>query len=146
MTLRRSESIGVYKHASFRRGKNAEYPRKRECSLRRTKIWRFQTPHGFCKTTSINNQIDSRSQIIWGLLPPKNGEFALWPSTNGAIVHFLVLPRSLLSINKFTEYRYFSPSKPIYQLKYIKVSKMLYHWIYYWTHFVFVKHNSYMIF
>ena len=30
------------------------------------------------------------------------GEIALWPSTNGAIVHFLVLPGSLSSITEIT--------------------------------------------
>jgi len=33
-------------------------------------------------------------------------------------IHFLVLPGSLLSITEITEYRYFSPSKPIRELKY----------------------------
>jgi len=41
--------------------------------------------------------------------PPKMREIALWSSTNGAIVHFLVLPASLLSITEITEYNYFSP-------------------------------------
>jgi len=44
--------------------------------------------------------------------PPKNGLIALWPSTNGAIPHFLVLPGSELSISEITEYTYFSPLKP----------------------------------
>ena len=33
-------------------------------------------------------------------------------------VHFLVLPGSLLSITEITEYRYFSPLKPIRELSY----------------------------
>ena len=48
----------------------------------------------------------------------QNGEIALWPSTNGAIVDFLVLPGSLLSITEITEYRYFSSLKPIRELEY----------------------------
>ena len=50
--------------------------------------------------------------------PPKDGEIVLWPSTNGAMVHFLVLPGSLLSITEITEYRYFSSLKPIRELRY----------------------------
>ena len=42
-------------------------------------------------------------------------------------VHFLVLPGSLLSITEITEYRYFSPYKPIRELT-IKVSKILNQW------------------
>jgi len=41
--------------------------------------------------------------------PPKNGLIALWPSTNGAIPYFLVLPGRELSITEITEYTYFSP-------------------------------------
>ena len=46
-----------------------------------------------------------------------------WTNCNLAVhertsVHFLVLPGSLLSITEITEYRYFSPSKPISELKY----------------------------
>jgi len=33
-------------------------------------------------------------------------------------VHFLVLPGSLLSITEITEYRYFSPLKPVRELRY----------------------------
>jgi len=40
---------------------------------------------------------------------PKNGLVALWPSTDGAIPYFLVLPGSEFSI---TEYTYFSPLNP----------------------------------
>jgi len=50
--------------------------------------------------------------------PPKNGLFALWPSTNGAIPYFLVLPGSELSITEITEYIYFSPLKPCREFKY----------------------------
>jgi len=42
----------------------------------------------------------------------ENGLIALWPSTNGAIPYFLVLPGSELSITEITEYTYFSPLKP----------------------------------
>ena len=45
-------------------------------------------------------------------MPPKNGLIALWPSTNGAIPYFLVLPGSELSITEIPEYTYFSPLKP----------------------------------
>ena len=45
-------------------------------------------------------------------LPPKNGLISLWPSTNGAIPYFLVLPGSELSITEITEYTCFSPLKP----------------------------------
>jgi len=45
-------------------------------------------------------------------------EIALWSFTNGAIVHFLVLPGSLLSITEITEYKYYSLLKPIRELKY----------------------------
>jgi len=40
---------------------------------------------------------------------PKMREIAISSSTNGAIVHFLVLPGSLLSIIEITEYKHFSP-------------------------------------
>jgi len=50
--------------------------------------------------------------------PPKMREIALWSSTNGAIVQFLVLPGSLLSVTEITECKYFSPLKPIRELKY----------------------------
>jgi len=50
--------------------------------------------------------------------PPKMREIEIWPSTNGAIVHFLVLPGSLLSITEMTEYTYFSPLKPCSEFKY----------------------------
>jgi len=46
------------------------------------------------------------------------GEIALWSSTNGAIVHSLVLPGSLLSITEITEYKYFGQLKPIRESKY----------------------------
>jgi len=45
-------------------------------------------------------------------------EIALWPSTNGATAHVLVLPGSLLSITEITEYTYFSLLKPSCELKY----------------------------
>ena len=41
-------------------------------------------------------------------IPPKNGLIALWPSTNGAIPYFLVLPGSELSITEITGYAYFA--------------------------------------
>jgi len=44
-------------------------------------------------------------------IPPKDGENALWPSTNGAIPYFLVLPGSELSITEITEYTYLIPWK-----------------------------------
>jgi len=49
--------------------------------------------------------------VLWHT-PPKNGQIAPWPSTNGAIPYFLVLPGSELSINEITEYTYFSLLKP----------------------------------
>jgi len=48
--------------------------------------------------------------------PLKNGLIALWPSTNGAIPSFLVLPGSELSITEITEYTNFSPLKPCREL------------------------------
>jgi len=48
--------------------------------------------------------------ILLTFKPPKNGLIALWPSTNGVIPYFLVLPGSELSITEITEY--FSPLKP----------------------------------
>jgi len=50
--------------------------------------------------------------------PPKNGEIALWPSTDGAIPYFLVLRGSELSITEITEYKCFSPLKPSREFKY----------------------------
>ena len=50
--------------------------------------------------------------------PPIMQEIAPWSSTNGAIADFLVLPGSLLSITEITEWKYFSPLKPIRELKY----------------------------
>jgi len=58
----------------------------------------------------------SGSVNCWFLL--KNGEIALWPSTNGAIAYFLKLPGSLLSITEITEYKYLIPLKPWRRLKY----------------------------
>jgi len=42
----------------------------------------------------------------------------MWPSTNGAIPYFLVLPGSELSITEITQYKYFSPWKPSREFKY----------------------------
>jgi len=50
--------------------------------------------------------------------PPKNGLIALWPSTNGAIPYFVVLPGSELSVTEITEYYYVSPYKPCREFKY----------------------------
>jgi len=52
------------------------------------------------------------------VIPHKNGLIALWPSTNGAIPYFSVLPGSELSITEITEYTYFSPLKPCLEFKY----------------------------
>jgi len=49
--------------------------------------------------------------------PPKNGEIALWPSTNGSIPYFVVLPGSEFAITEITEYKYFSPLKPSCEFK-----------------------------
>jgi len=49
-------------------------------------------------------------QSEWPPLP-KNGLFTLWPSTNGEIPYFLVLPGSEFSITEITEYTSFSLSK-----------------------------------
>ena len=72
-------------------------------------------------------------------------EIALWPFTNGAIVRFLVLPGSLLSITEITEYIYFSPLKLSCELKYKIERKCCTTASYHWTHFVFVKHNMYIL-
>ena len=60
--------------------------------------------------------VSKRHLELWGLsqnrprdIFPKNGLIALWPSTNGAILYFLVLLGSELSITEITEYTYFSP-------------------------------------
>ena len=50
--------------------------------------------------------------------PPKNGLIALWPSTNGAIPYFVVLPGSELSVTEITEYYYVSPYKPCREFQY----------------------------
>ena len=63
-----------------------------------------------------NTYIHDISYIIF--MPPKNGLIALWPSTNGAIPCFLVLPGIELSITEITWYRCFSPLKPIRELTY----------------------------
>ena len=64
--------------------------------------------------------------------PPKNGEIALLPSTNGAIPYFLVLPGSELSISETTEYKYFSPFKPSREFAYKK-------WVKYCTTGYFIE-------
>ena len=60
-------------------------------------------------------------QFQWKLLymAPAQG----WTNRTLAVhertsVHFLVLPGSLLSITEITEYAYFSPLKPIHELRY----------------------------
>jgi len=50
---------------------------------------------------------------------PKNGLFALWPSTNGAFPYFLVLPDCELSILENTEYIYFIPLNLSRELSFI---------------------------
>jgi len=77
--------------------------------------------------------------------PPKNGEIALWPSTNREIVHFLVLPGSLFSITEITEYRYFSPLKPIRECKYKSEKILLHHWILSLNTFCFCKTYYYRL-
>ena len=85
---------------------------------------------------------------IWigvDFVPPKPEmrEIALWPSTNRAMVRFLVLSGILFSITEIPEYTYFSPLKPCCEIKTWK-------WVeycgsYYWTHFVFVKHYIHIV-
>ena len=53
-----------------------------------------------------------------GPLPPKDGEIALWPSTNGRIADFFVLPGSLSIFTEITKHKYFVPSKPCREFKY----------------------------
>jgi len=65
---------------------------------------------------------------VYKRISPKNGEIALWLSTNGAIAYFLVLLGSLLPITEITEHKYLSPLKPSCEVTYIKVNKILYHW------------------
>jgi len=43
---------------------------------------------------------------------PKMREIALWPSTNGAILYFIIILGSKLSTTEITEYKYFSLLKP----------------------------------
>jgi len=57
-------------------------------------------------------QLGSEPQYQIPTHPPKDGEIALWPSTNGAIPYFSVLPGSELSITEITEYKYLSRLKP----------------------------------
>ena len=66
--------------------------------------------------TYISDNMCHFTYIIY--IPPTNGLIALWPSTNGAIPYFLVLPGSELSITEITEYIYFSPLKPRREFKY----------------------------
>ena len=50
--------------------------------------------------------ISSSRNIL--MYPPKDGEIALWSTTNGSIPCFLVLPGSESSFTEITEYIYFS--------------------------------------
>jgi len=63
-------------------------------------------------------------------------EIALWPST---ILNFLVLPGSELSITEITEYKYFSPSKPLVVNEDVKVSKILWDWFLLLNQFCFCE-------
>jgi len=76
--------------------------------------------------------------------PPKNGLIALWPSTNGAIPYFLVLPGGELSITEITEYFIIVHKSLawIFVQKWVKYCTSV---SYYWTHFDFVKHNIYIV-
>jgi len=57
---------------------------------------------------TFSNAVSKLKAQSSNVSPPKDGEIALCPSTNGAFVHFLVLPGSLLSISEITEYKHFS--------------------------------------
>ena len=61
---------------------------------------------------TFSNAVSKLKGQSSNISPPKNGLIALWPSTNGAIPYFLVLPGSELSITEITEHTYFSPLKP----------------------------------
>jgi len=65
-----------------------------------------------------------RTYTPWAAQEWTNRTLAVHERTS---VHFLVLPGSFFSITEITEYRYFSPFKPIDELKQ-KVSKILYQW------------------
>jgi len=90
-------------------------PRKRE---RKQMQWKI-------KINTINLFFDFKKKLLSMREEKENEKRKNWlsadalrPSTTGAIVHFLVLTGSLLSITEITEYRYFSPSKPIRELRY----------------------------
>ena len=62
---------------------------------------------GRLKRVSHTEDMDSReTKDIDSGEPPKDGEIALSPSTNGAISCFLVLPSSELPSTEITEYKY----------------------------------------
>jgi len=73
------------------------------------------TNHMACRQLAATLLQKRYRQLVASLLqkrcaytnPPKDGEIALWSSTNGAIPYFLVLPGSELSITEITEYTYF---------------------------------------
>ena len=58
---------------------------------------------------------------------------------------FLVLPGSESTITEITEYTYFSPLKPFREFQYKKWVKHCTIGSYYWTHFVFMIHNIYIL-
>ena len=70
-----------------------------------------------CQEKLIFMNLKRRIRAHRSSSPPMMQEIALWPSTNGAIPHFLVLPGSELSITQITEYKYFSPLKPSRDIK-----------------------------
>jgi len=98
--------------------------------------WTRQIYSAICEFFRVQKRPISDSPNLIGAIwkshefspPPKDGEIALWPSTNGVIPCFLVLPGSELSITQITEYKYFCPLRLAANSS-IKVSKMLYHWI-----------------
>jgi len=81
----------------------------RACSVRSPCTCESRTV-GILEIAGIQAPIDYIFFFFLGFrILPKDGEKALWPSTNGAIPYFLVLPGSEFSITEITEYTYFSP-------------------------------------
>jgi len=68
------------------------------------------------RVTRLMHMCDMTNVYVWHAAQEwTNRTLAVHELTS---VHFLELPGSLLSITKITEYRYFSPLKPIRELRY----------------------------
>ena len=76
-------------------------------------LMRLLSTHTLVYYGVLSNYNIKMSKILYHGFPPKNGEIALWPSTNGAIPYFLILPGSELSITEIAGYTYSILIKPI---------------------------------